>query len=92
MTGNWPHWWPRLPSGKQALKLASPRLLEVLRQLSKKRNAIRKALNNDPRFKARNRAVIDARNAINRYERKADPKLAQLEAASKGEAKKNDSD
>ena len=53
-----------------------------------KRNAIRKSLNNDPRFKARNKAVIDARNAINRYERKADPKLAQLEAASKGEAKK----
>ncbi len=53
-----------------------------------KRNAIRKSLNNDPRFKARNKAVIDARNAINRYERKADPNLAQLEAASKGEAKK----
>ena len=53
-----------------------------------KRNAIRKSLNNDPRFKARNKAVIDSRNAINRYERKADPNLAQLEAASKGEAKK----
>lgn len=73
------------------LEARFPEAFETVAAAVEKRNAIRKALNNDPSFKARNRVVIDARNAINQYERKADPKLAQLEAASKGEAKKIDS-
>lgn len=47
------------------------------------RNAKRKALNNDPKFQLRNRAVVDAGKAIKDYEEKADPNLALLAAASK---------
>ena len=48
-----------------------------------KRNAIRKSLNHDPEFQARNRAVVDAGKAIKEYIDKADPSLAKLEAEAK---------
>ena len=47
------------------------------------RNAVRKSLNNDPEFQARNKAVVDALRAMKDYEHKAAPNLAELEAASK---------
>ena len=47
------------------------------------RNMKRKALNDDPAFQARNRAVVDAGKAVKDYEQKADPSLAQLAADAK---------
>ncbi len=47
------------------------------------RKAARLALNDDPEFKAGNREIADAYQAIKAYEREADPRLLQLEAESK---------
>ena len=47
------------------------------------RNAKRKALNDNPEFQARNKAVVDAGRAIKNYEEKADPELTKLAAAAK---------
>ncbi len=47
------------------------------------RKAARLALNDDPEFKARNREVADAHQAIKAYEHEADPQVAQLEEESK---------
>ena len=49
----------------------------------KERNAKRKALNDNPEFQARNRAVVDAGRAIKDYEEKADPQLTKLADAAK---------
>ncbi len=47
------------------------------------RNALRRALNDDPKFQEQNRAVADVLRAIKEYERSAEPRLVELEAASK---------
>jgi hypothetical protein len=65
------------------LEARFPEAFESVDAAVKKRNAIRKSLNDDPEFQARNRAVVDAGKAIKDYEQKAAPNLAQLEAASK---------
>ena len=65
------------------LEARFPEAFESVDAAVEKRNAIRKSLNNDPEFQARNRAVVDAGKAIKDYEQQADPNLAQLEADSK---------
>ena len=40
-------------------------------------------MNQDPEFQGRNKAVVDALQAIKDYEHKAAPDLAELAAASK---------
>ncbi len=57
--------------------------------LVEKRNAIRKALNDDPEFQKRNREVADAWQGIKQYELNAEPRLVELEAARKAFVKKN---
>lgn len=47
-----------------------------------KRNAVRKSLNNNSEFQTRNKAVVNALQAMKEYEHKADPNLANLQAAS----------
>ena len=52
------------------------------------RNAARKALNDDSKFKARNKTVNDAGKAIKEYEHEADPSLSALQTASNAYSKK----
>ncbi|EMI19784.1 hypothetical protein RMSM_03294 [Rhodopirellula maiorica SM1] len=66
-----------------ALEACFPEAFESVDAAIEKRNAVRKSLNNDPEFQARNRAVVDAGKAIKDYEHQASPGLTQLEAASK---------
>lgn len=47
------------------------------------RNEERKALNRDPEFQLRNRAVVDAGKAVKEFEQQAAPSLVSLEAASR---------
>lgn len=65
------------------LEARYPEAFQSVEAAVEKRNAIRKSLNRDPEFQARNQAVVDAGKALKEYERKADPNLAKLEAASK---------
>ncbi len=66
-----------------ALEARFPAAFESIDAAVEKRQALRNALNHDPKFQTRNRAVVDAYQAIKEYEKKADPKLAQLEANAK---------
>lgn len=66
-----------------ALEARFPEAFESVEAAVEKRNTIRKSLNDDPEFQARNRAVVDAGKAVKDYEQQADPNLAQLEAKSK---------
>ncbi len=66
-----------------ALEARFPEAFESVDAAVEKRQAIRKALNDDPDFQARNRAVVDAGKAVKDYEQKADPNLAQLAADAK---------
>lgn len=65
------------------LEARYPEAFESVDSAVAKRNAKRKALNDDPEFQTRNKAVADAGRAIKDYEHQASPNLAQLEAASK---------
>ncbi len=66
-----------------ALEARFPAAFESVDAAVTKRQGIRKALNDDPEFLDRNRAVVDAGKAVKDYEHKAAPNLARLEAASK---------
>ncbi len=66
-----------------ALEARFPAAFESVDAAVEERNANRKSLNNDPEFQARNRAVVDALQAIKAYEHKADPGILKLEADSK---------
>ena len=65
------------------LETRFPEAFEGIDAAVEKRNAKRKALNDDPDFQARNRAVVDAGKAIKDYIDKADPSLVKLEAEAK---------
>ena len=60
-----------------------PHAFESIDSAVTRRNAIRKALNDDPEFKIRNKAVANALRAIKDYERKVAPKLIELELETK---------
>ncbi|MFK8115675.1 MAG: hypothetical protein AB8B91_26000 [Rubripirellula sp.] len=61
-----------------ALETRFPAAFQSVDSAVERRNALRKALNNDPKFQARNREVVDAGKAIKDYEQKAAPELVQL--------------
>ncbi|MEO2036903.1 MAG: hypothetical protein ABGZ35_32915 [Planctomycetaceae bacterium] len=63
-----------------ALEARFPAAFESVDAAVKKRQAIRKSLNDDPEFQTRNRAVVDAGKAIKDYEQKAASNLAKLAA------------
>ena len=65
------------------LEARYPEAFESVDAAVAERNAVRKSLNNDREFQARNKAVVDALRAMKDYEHEAAPKLAELEAASK---------
>ena len=65
------------------LEARYPEAFESVDVAIEKRNAVRKSLNNNPEFQARNKAVVDAGKAIKDYELQADPDLAKLAADSK---------
>ena len=65
------------------LETRFPEAFETVDAAVEKRNTKRKALNVNPDFQARNRAVVDAGKAIKTYERQAAPKLTQLAAEAK---------
>lgn len=65
------------------LEARYPEAFESVDAAIEKRNAVRKSLNDNPEFQARNRAVVDAGKAIKEYEQQAAPHLTELEAASK---------
>lgn len=65
------------------LEARYPEAFQSIDSAVEKRNAVRKSLNSDPRFQARNKAVIAAGKAIKEYEHKADPNLAKLETDAK---------
>lgn len=66
-----------------ALEARFPEAFRSVDAAVEERNALRKALNDDSDFQARNRAVVDAYRAVKEYELHADPNLAKLEAASR---------
>ena len=66
-----------------ALEARFPEAFKSVDAAVEERNAKRNALNNDPEFQARNRAVVNADKAVKEYERKAAPNLAQLAADAK---------
>ena len=66
-----------------ALEARFPEAFETVDAAGETRQAKRKSLNDDPKFQARNREVVDAGKAIKDYEQKAAPNLVQLEADSK---------
>ncbi len=66
-----------------ALEARFPEAFESVDAAVEKRQVIRKSLNDDPEFQARNRAVADAGKAIKDYELKAAPDLARLAANAK---------
>jgi hypothetical protein len=61
-----------------ALESRFPEAFRSVDAAVQERNTKRKALNDDPEFQVRNRAVVDAGRAIKEYEQKAEPNLAQL--------------
>ena len=65
------------------LEARYPEAFQSVDAAVEKRNAIRKSLNDDSTFQARNKVVVESSKAIKQYEYKADPNLAKLEAASK---------
>lgn len=68
---------------QSALEARFPEAFESVDAAVEKRQVIRKSLNDDPEFQARNRAVVDAGKATKDYEQKAAPNLAQLAADAK---------
>lgn len=71
-------------AGRQReLEACFPEAFQRIDDAVNERKHLRKKLNLDPRFKARNRAVADAQNALKDYERESDPTLVELETASK---------
>lgn len=70
-------------SRQAALEARFPEAFESVESAVEERQAIRKSLNDDLEFQARNRAVVDAGKAIKDYELQADPDIAKLAARSK---------
>ncbi len=66
-----------------ALEARFPEAFRSVDAAVQERNTKRKALNDSPKFQARNRAVVDAGKSVKDYEQKADPSLAQLAADAK---------
>jgi len=66
-----------------ALATRFPAAFQSLDAAVEKRNTLRQSLNDDPKFQARNREVVDAGRAIKDYEQNAAPNLAQLAADAK---------
>jgi hypothetical protein len=66
-----------------ALEARFPDAFQSVDAAVEKRQATRKAINDDPEFLTRNRAVVDAGKAIKEYEEQAAPNLAQLAADAK---------
>lgn len=66
-----------------ALEVQFPEAFERVDAAVGRRHAKRKSLNDDPKFQARNREVVDACKAIKDYEQKAAPRLSQLAADAK---------
>ncbi|MBL6705104.1 MAG: hypothetical protein ISQ06_03265 [Planctomycetaceae bacterium] len=66
-----------------ALEARFPEAFRSVDAAVEQRNTKRKALNDDPEFQARNRAVVDAGRAIKDYEQQADPNVTQLVEAAK---------
>ena len=66
-----------------ALEARFPEAFRSVDAAVEQRNTKRKALNEDPDFQARNKAVVGAGKAVKDYEQKADPSLAQLAADAK---------
>jgi hypothetical protein len=66
-----------------ALEMRFPEAFASVDGAVKGRNATRQALNDDPEFNKRNRAIVDAGKAVKTYEEKALPELPDLAAASK---------
>jgi hypothetical protein len=66
-----------------ALEARFPEAFESVDAAVEKRQSKRKSLNDDPKFQARNKAVVDAGKAIKDYEQKAAPNLTQLAADAK---------
>ncbi|PHR95998.1 MAG: hypothetical protein COA78_29275 [Blastopirellula sp.] len=65
------------------LEARFPEAFESAEAAVAKRNAIRKSLNDNSDFQARNSAVVDAGKAIKAYEEQAAPNLTQLAAEAK---------
>ncbi|MDF1853057.1 MAG: sulfatase-like hydrolase/transferase [Verrucomicrobiales bacterium] len=63
------------------LEAEFPEAFAPVDSLVEKRNAARKALNEDPDFKSRNREISDAWQAIGEYEKQIAPELETLQAA-----------
>ena len=70
-------------SRQVALEARFPEAFKSVDAAVEERNAKRKALNNNPEFQARNKAVVDAGKAVKEFEHKVNPNLAKLETASK---------
>ena len=68
---------------QSALEARFPEAFETVDTAVEKRQAKRKALNDDPEFQARNGAVVDAGKGVKDYEQEAAPNLAQLAAEAK---------
>jgi hypothetical protein len=66
-----------------ALEARFPEAFASVDGLVDNRRATRQALNDDPEFSGRNRAIVDTSKAIKAYEDKALPELPQLAADSK---------
>jgi hypothetical protein len=66
-----------------ALEARFPEAFRSVDAAVEQRRRKRKALNDDPEFQARNKAVVDAGKAVKEYELKADPNLVQLAADAK---------
>ena len=68
---------------QSTLEARFPAAFEKVDQAVEKRQAVRKSLNDDPKFQDRNRAIVDGGHAIKDYENKAAPGLAKLAADAK---------
>ena len=66
-----------------ALETRFPKAFRSVDAAVEERNAKRKSLNDDAKFQARNKEIVDAGKAIKDYEQNADPNLAQLAADAK---------
>ncbi len=66
-----------------ALEARFPEAFESVDAAVEKRQAKRKSLNDNPKFQAQNRAVVDAGKAVKDYEGNAAPNLARLAADAK---------
>ena len=65
------------------LEARFPAAFESVDKAVMKRQQVRQLLNSDAKFQTRNRAVVDAGNAVKEYEHKAEPDLGELEAQAK---------